>query len=248
LALISEEGASVVTRAVKTLLIVLAAAVLVLNLGSAAAQSSCGTHVVRAGENLFRIGLRYGVNYHTLAAFNGIPDPTRIYAGQTLRIPCGSTAQPVVVPAVINPQVVIPAAALQPQYVPPVSVPVPYAPPAYSSWGSYQPQPTNVIDCTGFRATSPVDGFPLGTVTFYWDAPRSAALVARYQVRVLNERGQTVLAREVLSPGLNLSADVGVGALGAGNRFSWYVVAVTADNRVCQSQVVSIPRAWSSMG
>lgn len=239
------------TRVSRTALIVLVVtALLALFLAPAAAQSACSTHVVRAGENLFRIGLRYGVDYRALAAFNGIYDPARIYAGQVLQIPCAGTlpSAPVSVPAVINSQVVIPAAALQPQYLP-YSVPVPYAPPVYAGgWSSYQPLQVNHIDCAGFRATSPVDGFPLGTVTFYWDPPRSAALVARYQVRVLNERGQTVLAREVLSPGLNLTADVGVGALGSGNRFSWYVVAVTADNRVCQSQVVAIPREWSSQG
>lgn len=45
------------------------------------------THVVRAGENLFRIALRYGVPLSRLAAVNGISNPARIYAGQTLVIP-----------------------------------------------------------------------------------------------------------------------------------------------------------------
>lgn len=44
-------------------------------------------HVVQAGENLFRIGLRYGFTAAELAAYNGIPDPTRIYVGQQIRIP-----------------------------------------------------------------------------------------------------------------------------------------------------------------
>lgn len=251
-----EKGAPVSTNLRKTILILLVVmGLLALSLAPVAAQSACGTHVVRAGENLFRIGLRYGVDYRVLAAVNGIYNPARIYAGQVLTIPCAGAVPSVpssFVPAVINTQVVVPAAALQPQYLPQPAVPaphVPYAPPTYSGgWSGYQPQQTGYIDCAGFRATSPVDGFPLGTTTFYWDPPRSAALVARYQVRVLNERGQTVLAREVLSPGLNLIADMSVGAVGSGNRFSWYVVAVTADNRVCQSQVVSIPREWSPLG
>ena len=226
-------------------------ALLAFSLTAATAQASCGTHVVRSGENLFRIGLRYGIDYRVLASFNGIYNPARIYAGQVLQIPCqGAAVFPpsAVVPAVINTQVVIPAAALQPQYPLLHQAPAaPYHSPAYTPiWGVQQA--ASFVDCTGFRATSPVDGFPLGSVTFYWDPPRSAALVARYQVRVLNERGQTVLSREVLSPSLNLTADVSVGAIGPGNRFSWYVVAVTADNRVCQSQVVSIPREWSPLG
>jgi LysM repeat protein len=44
-------------------------------------------HVVQRGENLFRIGLRYGIPYQTLAAYNGIPNPHLIYEGQVIRIP-----------------------------------------------------------------------------------------------------------------------------------------------------------------
>ncbi len=45
------------------------------------------THVVQAGENLYRIGLRYGVQWPNIAAANGIAVPYRIYAGQVLTIP-----------------------------------------------------------------------------------------------------------------------------------------------------------------
>ncbi len=44
-------------------------------------------HVVRPGENLFRIALRYGVPLARLAAINRIADVNLIYAGQTLLIP-----------------------------------------------------------------------------------------------------------------------------------------------------------------
>jgi nucleoid-associated protein YgaU len=44
-------------------------------------------HIVRSGENLYRIGLRYGVPYTEIARVNGITDVTRIYAGQVLIIP-----------------------------------------------------------------------------------------------------------------------------------------------------------------
>ena len=43
-------------------------------------------HVVQRGENLYRIALRYGTNYHTLAAANGIRSPALISVGQVLRI------------------------------------------------------------------------------------------------------------------------------------------------------------------
>jgi lipoprotein-anchoring transpeptidase ErfK/SrfK len=45
------------------------------------------THVVQAGENLFRIGLHYGFTAEELALANGIADPTQIYVGQVLIIP-----------------------------------------------------------------------------------------------------------------------------------------------------------------
>ena len=51
-------------------------------------------HVVRRGENLFRISLRYGVSMDAIAAANGILNPHHIYAGQRLIIPTGSTAPP----------------------------------------------------------------------------------------------------------------------------------------------------------
>ena len=44
-------------------------------------------HVVRSGENLFRISLRYGVPVETLAALNGITNISLIYIGQVLLIP-----------------------------------------------------------------------------------------------------------------------------------------------------------------
>jgi nucleoid-associated protein YgaU len=44
-------------------------------------------HVVQPGENLYRIGLRYGIDYHELAAYNGIANPDWISVGQQIRIP-----------------------------------------------------------------------------------------------------------------------------------------------------------------
>lgn len=51
-------------------------------------------HVVQAGENLYRIALRYGVSYQALAAANGIANPNHIYVGQRLTIPGGATPSP----------------------------------------------------------------------------------------------------------------------------------------------------------
>ncbi len=46
-------------------------------------------YTVRRGDDLFRIGLRYGVSYHYLAQLNGIPNPNYIWAGQLISVPCG---------------------------------------------------------------------------------------------------------------------------------------------------------------
>jgi len=57
------------------------------------ASGSCGnstTHVVSAGENLFRIAMRYGTTIEAIASANGIADPSQIVVGQTLTIPCGT--------------------------------------------------------------------------------------------------------------------------------------------------------------
>ena len=51
-------------------------------------------HVVQPGENLFRIALRYNTTVQEIAVANGIANPDRIYAGQTLVIPAGGTPLP----------------------------------------------------------------------------------------------------------------------------------------------------------
>ncbi|NDJ75901.1 MAG: LysM peptidoglycan-binding domain-containing protein [Chloroflexi bacterium] len=66
-----------------------------------------GTHTVQAGENLFRIALRYNTTVEALSVANGIADPTRIYPGQVLVIP--ATVTPTV--AATNSPAVNPAPA-----------------------------------------------------------------------------------------------------------------------------------------
>jgi LysM repeat protein len=52
-----------------------------------AATTAETTHVVQAGENLYRIGLRYGLSWVTLAQYNNLPNASVVYVGQVLRIP-----------------------------------------------------------------------------------------------------------------------------------------------------------------
>lgn len=67
---------------------------LALGAGPALAQSSgsWGTHVVQPGESLTSIAARYCTTSWGLQYVNNIPDPDRIYAGQSLTVPldrCG---------------------------------------------------------------------------------------------------------------------------------------------------------------
>ena len=68
--------------------------------GQPAASGATGEilHVVQPGENLFRIGLQYGISWVTLAQYNGLSNPNDIRAGQTLRIPATGTTPPTVTP------------------------------------------------------------------------------------------------------------------------------------------------------
>ena len=43
--------------------------------------------MVQPGENLFRIALKYNLDYFYLAQYNNIANPAAIYAGQQIRIP-----------------------------------------------------------------------------------------------------------------------------------------------------------------
>lgn len=198
-------------------------------------RAECGVyHTVIAGQNLFRISLKYGVNMYTIAAANGIANVNRIYAGQVLYIPCAGS-----VPVIQPPQPVYPI--YQPQPVYPVYPPYPAFPtnpylPAYPILGA--------VDCTGFRATSPVDGFPNGTITFYWDSPRSGQ-VDTYQVYVLNDKGVFVGSFTAGGFVTRLNGDVSRNSIGPGVNFSWYVVALVGGKEVCRSQRVSLRREWS---
>ncbi len=51
-------------------------------------------YLVQFGDDLFRIGLRYGVSPATLAYYNGLANPNLIFAGTRLMIPCSQNYMP----------------------------------------------------------------------------------------------------------------------------------------------------------
>ncbi len=57
-------------------------------------------HVVQPGETLFRIAQQYGLTTDALATENNLTDPTRIFSGQSLRIPDSAPPTP---PQATNP-------------------------------------------------------------------------------------------------------------------------------------------------
>jgi murein DD-endopeptidase MepM/ murein hydrolase activator NlpD len=60
-----------------------------------AKRSGAIYHVVKPGENLYRIGKAYDVSYDELARLNGIRDAAQIRVGQRLLIPDANRALPV---------------------------------------------------------------------------------------------------------------------------------------------------------
>jgi len=67
-------------------------------------------HVVQAGENLYRISLRYGVSMTAIQQANNIANANLIFVGQRLVIPTGGTTPPVTPPTNPPPTTPPPAA------------------------------------------------------------------------------------------------------------------------------------------
>ena len=53
-------------------------------------------HVVQPGENLYRIGLKYGLSWVAIAEYNGLANADAITVGQELRIPPVPTPTPTI--------------------------------------------------------------------------------------------------------------------------------------------------------
>jgi LysM repeat protein len=60
--------------------------------GGGAVPSSGGVHVVRRGETVSSIALRYGTSVAAIASANGLRNPSLIYVGQRLTIPSGGSS------------------------------------------------------------------------------------------------------------------------------------------------------------
>lgn len=56
------------------------------------APAAGGTYRVVSGDTLSGIAAKYGVSWQALQQMNGLPDPNRIYPGQTLKVPGGGSS------------------------------------------------------------------------------------------------------------------------------------------------------------
>lgn len=177
------------------------------------------THVVSAGENLYRISLRYNTSMGAIMAANGITNAERIFAGQNLIIPCGVDLG---IPSV-------------PQ--------IPPGPPVIPNI----PFPTGV-DCSTFRATSPLDGLNYGSNTFYWDG---AAGATSYRVNIYGmdeAKGALVHAFEVAGNATSLTGDITIETTGYGFKFAWEVQALYNGVVACISSRYTVPRGAPTAG
>ncbi len=78
----------------------------------AGAANPPNVHIVQAGENLYRIALRYGITWQELAQLNGITDPTTLRVGQRLILPGGATGNQPTAPSGTRTHVVQPGDTL----------------------------------------------------------------------------------------------------------------------------------------
>jgi LysM repeat protein len=225
------------------LLTVLVFAPFTLASASPSAQSACGpgvTHLVRRGENLFRISLRYGTTMGVIAQANGIGNYALIYAGQRLTIPCaGGAVPPAPTTPQARPQQVYPYPGRAQFYDPPPEDSNGILPPVYGSPSYYIP-PIQV-DCTQLVATSPLQGMFYGNNTFYWNAMPGAT---SYRVNVYSvdvNPGTLVASFDTPATHTSLVGEIG-GNAGHGYRFAWEVEGLVSDIPVCQTRRFSMRR------
>lgn len=169
------------------------------------------THTVSAGENLYRISLRYRTSMGAIMTANNITNSQLIYVGQRLTIPCGVDTG---IPSVPNPQ-------------------QPGQPPATL---------TNNVDCSGFRATSPLDGLPYGSATFYWD-PAPGVTGYRVNLYNLDETGGALVGSFGVGDATSVTANLSIESVGYGFSFAWEVQALLNGQAVCTTPRVTVPRS-----
>ncbi len=220
----------------QTSLIVLIALLLSFSIMAAAvkaspAADSCGssvTHTVQAGENLFRISLRYNTLMAAIASASGISNYDLIYVGQTLTIPCASGSS-----------------SSAPVYYAPVPTAPPFDAngdlPAFDIKKGVTLPAEVTVDCGKLKPTSPLDGLAYSANTFYWNPVPGAT---SYRINVYNldfALGKLVATFDTPATQTHLDGDLR--HVGSGFLFRWEVQALVSDIVVCKSKPVTVFRS-----
>jgi lipoprotein NlpD len=134
----------------------------------APAPGPAGGHVVARGDTLYSIAFRHGVDWRSLAAWNGLAPPHTIYPGQRLRVaPPGSTPPAVAAtpaaasprstsppPATAAPRAPLPAGGVETRPIADAGAPAPVsAPPATAA--ARPVVPAGLPPATAATATTP---------------------------------------------------------------------------------------------
>ncbi len=176
------------------------------------------THTVAAGDNLFRIALRYNSTVIDIATLNNIGDVTSINVGQVLQIPCGT-----------NQNGQGPMAGIT--QIPPLNVTVTAIPGA--------------TVCSGFRQTSPLGSYPNGATTFYWDG---VATATNYRVLIFNQQGGFAAAFATQGNQTNVTGDMSPNTVGQGTTFTWAVEALLSGQTLCVTPGLTLARDQFAQG
>jgi LysM repeat protein len=203
-----------------------------LTAGASDAAQTCGPdviHVVAQGENLFRISLRYGTTMSAIANANGIANIHRIFAGDSLVIPC---------PGTMAAGVSGTSPFMQPVVAAPPAVVQPLAQVFMGAENGLSFVAPLTADCSHFRLSSPLDGLANGSNLFYWDPAPGAT---SYRINVYNPSlpgGPLVVSHEVSGAITHLQAGMDDGSIGSGLYFVVETQALVGDQIACSQRVV----------
>lgn len=213
--------------------VVLMLSLTLVAVSAAPAADQCGssvTHTVQAGENLFRISLRYNTSMAAIASASGIGNYDLIFVGQTLTIPCGSSGG---------------SSSSAPVYYAPDPTATPFDAngdlPAFDVKKGVNLPDTVTVDCGKLKPTAPLDGLAYSYNTFYWNPVPGAT---GYRINVYNlDMAPGKLVATFDTPATLTHLDGNLSNVGPGFLFRWEVQALVSDIVVCQSKQVT---TWRS--
>ncbi len=201
---------------------------------AAPAADQCGSgvsHTVQAGENLFRISLRYNTSMASIASANGIGNYDLIFVGQTLTIPCGSGGGS-------SSGVVYYAPAPGPTATP---FDANGDLPAFDVKKGINLPDTVTVDCGKLKPTAPLDGLAYSYNTWYWNPVPGAT---GYRINVYNlDFAPGKLVATFDTPATLTHLDGNLSNVGQGFLFRWEVQALVSDIVVCQSKQITVWRS-----